>query len=87
MPYTSITQLPQPIRNSLPKEAQEIFKQAFNHSYEKYSASDEIICFKIAWSAVKKRYEKDGDRWVRRAPRERSQKHTEETGNKPAEEN
>lgn len=78
MPYTSITQLPQPIRNSLPTEAQEIFKQAFNSSYAKYSAEDELICFKIAWSAVKKRYEKSGDRWVRRAPKERAQKHRDD---------
>ncbi len=69
MPYSSIQQLPDLVKDSLPKEAQEIFKRAFNHSYEKYSATDEIICFKIAWAAVKRMYEKQGDQWVRKPPR------------------
>ncbi len=69
MPYSSIQQLPDPVKHSLPKEAQEIFKTAFNHSYAKYTATDEIICFKIAWAAVKRIYEKQGDHWVRKPPR------------------
>jgi len=71
MPYSSIRQLPDPVKHSLPIEAQEIFKDAFNHSYEKYSATDEVICFKIAWAAVKRIYEKQGDHWVRRPARKR----------------
>jgi cation transport regulator len=68
MPYVSIEDLPDPVRNSLPAHAQEIFKEAFNSAYyENENDVDEVRAFKIAWGAVKKTYEKKGDKWVRKA--------------------
>jgi len=61
MPYSTITQLP-PSVQKLPKHAQEIYKSAFNASYD--SAKDEPRAHAIAWAAVKRDYHKVGDRWV-----------------------
>ncbi len=62
MPYASISELPERIRKALPKKAQELFLKVFNKAYEKY---DESTAFKIAWAAVKKKYQpsKSG-KWV-----------------------
>ena len=57
MPYASIEDLPQNIQNNLPIHAQEIFKETFNNALEKYS--NEVTAFKVAWAAVKKKYQKD----------------------------
>jgi len=62
MPYVSVEDLPDPVRHSLPAHAQEIFKEAFNSAYAQY----EVRAFKIAWSAVKRTYEKKGGKWVRK---------------------
>ncbi len=64
MPYASIEDLPDPVRNHLPKHAQEIFKEAFNHAYAEHR-DNEIAAFKIAWSAVKRQYRKCSDEWTR----------------------
>ena len=63
MPYDSKKELPEAVKDSLPSHAQEIFKEAFNSASKEYD--EEEIAFKVAWSAVKKKYEKndDGD-WV-----------------------
>jgi len=62
MPYDSIQDLPNNVRNPLPKHAQEIFLAAFNNAYDEYDG-DEDRARKVAWSAVKQKYEKgdDGD--------------------------
>ncbi len=73
MPYDSITDLPDSVRNNLPKHAQEIYKEAFNNAWEQYAdpedrrgnASREEVAHKVAWSAVKQMYEKRNGRWVR----------------------
>lgn len=66
MPYADIEDLPQNIREHLPAHAQEIYKEAFNHALEQYGSEE--TAFKVAWSAVKRRYEKDGQgRWVPKA--------------------
>ncbi|MCU0538099.1 MAG: ChaB family protein [Hydrococcus sp. Prado102] len=64
MPYRAITDLPDPVKNHLPKHAQEIFLASFNNALEEYG--EEERAFKVAWSAVKRDYEKgdDGD-WHR----------------------
>jgi cation transport regulator len=36
MPYKQITQLPNSVKNNLPKGAQEIYKEAFNSAEEQY---------------------------------------------------
>jgi cation transport regulator len=59
MPYASIENLPQNIRAHLPVHAQEIYKDAFNNALRHYG--DEQTAFRVAWSAVKKQYEKTED--------------------------
>lgn len=74
MPYDSVDELPESVKNSLPKKAQEIFRAAFNNAWEEYKdpedrrgdASREEVANKVAWSAVKKKYEKKGDGWQRK---------------------
>ena len=72
MPYSSISDLPENVTNVLPKHAQEIFKEAFNSAYDQYDTpeerrgdeSQENTARKVAWSAVKKSYEKgEDDKW------------------------
>jgi cation transport regulator len=72
MPYHSINELPEGPRNVLPKHAQEIYKEAFNSAYDEYKnpedrigdADREETAHKVAWSAVKKSYEKgQDDKW------------------------
>ncbi|MBZ2206240.1 ChaB family protein [Massilia sp. R798] len=69
MPYKSIADLPDSVRDNVPKHAQEIYKEAFNSAYEQYlergADEREETAHKVAWSAVKKRYRKDetSGRW------------------------
>lgn len=73
MPYRSINELSDSVRNVLPKHAQEIYKEAYNSAYDKYAdpddrlddASREEVAHRVAWAAVKKAgYEKgDDDKW------------------------
>lgn len=72
MPYDSISDLPKSVRDALPKGAQQIYREAYNSAWKEYAdpkdrkggASREETAHKVAWSAVKQRYEKKGDRWV-----------------------
>ncbi len=74
MPYDTLEELPEPVRNVLPKHAQEIYQAAFNNAWKQYKKPEdrqgdddrETVAHKVAWSAVKKSYEKDGDTWSRR---------------------
>ncbi|HEY9756455.1 MAG TPA: ChaB family protein [Oculatellaceae cyanobacterium] len=66
MPYSSIFELPVSVRHSLPEHAQEIFMMAFNSAYEE-QRFDEVRAFKIAWAAVKRRYEKREGKWIPKA--------------------
>jgi cation transport regulator len=67
MPYKTIGDLPDSIRNHLPEHAQEIYLEAFNNAWKEYSdpkkrrgaESQEEVTHKVAWAAVKKLYEKD----------------------------
>ena len=61
MPYDSVSDLPDNVRNPLAKHAQEIYMEAYNSADEQYD--DEERARKVAWSAVKEKYEKgdDGD--------------------------
>lgn len=69
MPYQSIDELPEGPRTVLPQHAQEIYKEAFNSAYDQYKDPDDRIAgadreetaHKVAWSAVKKTYEKGED--------------------------
>ncbi|HWO97569.1 MAG TPA: ChaB family protein [Bacillus sp. (in: firmicutes)] len=63
MPYHSLSELPDGVKDHLPYHAQEIFKEAFNSAAKEYK--EEETAFKVAWSAVKKKYKKDsGGHWV-----------------------
>ena len=68
MPYQANSSLPASVRHHLPAHAQAIFREAFNHAYEAHAreADREERAFRIAWAAVKRGYEKDGDKWVPR---------------------
>jgi cation transport regulator len=74
MPYHRLTELPDSVKDHLPKHAQEIYQEAYNSAWEQYAdpdkrrgdASREEVSHKVAWSAVKKQYKKKGDRWVRK---------------------
>lgn len=65
MPYKSLKDLPDQVKDNLPHHAQEIFKEAFNSASKEYD--EEETAFKVAWSAVKNDYEKnDGGEWVKK---------------------
>ena len=57
MPYKQITQLPDSVKNNLPKGAQEIYKEAFNSAEERYG--EEARAHRVVWSAVEQKYEKN----------------------------
>jgi cation transport regulator len=56
MPYDSLKDLPEGVREHLPHHGQEIYKEAFNSALEEYK--EEETAHKVAWSAVKYKYEK-----------------------------
>lgn len=65
MPYRTIEELPESVREHLPEHAQEIYRAAFNSAWEEYG-HDEARAHRIAWGAVKREYHKDQKgQWVR----------------------
>ena len=76
MPYDNLSDLPEQVRSALPGKAREIYKEAFNSAWDQYKdpderrgdASREETAHKVAWAAVKKKYEKDekSGRWTRK---------------------
>jgi cation transport regulator len=65
MPYESPSDLPKRVRDNLPDHAQAIYLAAFNNAWDEYG-HDEERAHRVAWSAVKEKYEKDetSGRWV-----------------------
>lgn len=73
MTYKSNDDLPDSVKGVLPKHAQDIYRKAYNNAFEEYdqaserrgNASREETAHKVAWSAVKKQYEKNekSDKW------------------------
>ena len=69
MPYKKLSDLPESVRDNLPKHAQEIYQEAYNSAWDQYDepeerrgdASREETAHRVAWAAVKKKYEKTGD--------------------------
>ncbi len=69
MPYNSTSDLPDSVKTVLPAHAQDIYKEAFNNACEQYdkaekrrdNASQEEVAHRVAWAAVKKKYEKGKD--------------------------
>jgi len=74
MPYSKKSELPDSVRDNLPEHAQEIYKEAFNNAWDEYSdpdkrkggASREEAAHKVAWAAVKKKYEKKNGKWTKK---------------------
>ena len=62
--------------DSLPQHAQHIFKKAHGNAVKQYQnpakrregkkQSVEEVAHKTAWSAVKRKYKKMGDKWMRK---------------------
>lgn len=72
MPYKNNEDLPDSVKDNVPKHAQDIYREAYNSAYDEYKepeerrgdASREETAHKVAWSAVKQKYEKGDDgRW------------------------
>jgi cation transport regulator len=72
MPYDKLSELPDSVRNVLPKHAQEIYQAAYNNAWDEYADDDkrkkgssrEETAHAVAWSAVKQEYEKgDDSKW------------------------
>jgi cation transport regulator len=75
MPYRSLNELPESVRDSLPHHAQEIYKEAFNSAWDQYDEKGERregrtreeTAHAVAWAAVKKNYEKiSSGNWKRK---------------------
>jgi cation transport regulator len=74
MPYKNLSELPDNVKDNLPKHAREIYLAAFNNAWDQYSDPDdrrddnsrEETAHKVAWAAVKQKYEKRGDEWRRK---------------------
>lgn len=75
MPYDKITELPDSVKDNLPRQAQEIYKEAYNSAWDQYkdpekrrgNQSREQVSHQVAWSAVKQEYEKQGEKWVKKS--------------------
>ena len=69
MPYKTNKDLPDQIRNHFPEHAQLIYRNAFNNAYDEYQdakkrytgESPEEVSYRVAWAAVKAKYEKGSD--------------------------
>jgi cation transport regulator len=76
MPYDSLNDLPDRVRDNLPEHAQEIYKEAYNSAWDQYNdpedrrgdAGREETAHRVAWSAVKEKYEKDesSGKWTKK---------------------
>ncbi len=58
MPYDTLSDLPDSVRDNLPKHAQEIYRAAFNNAWDEYH-HDEARAQRVALGAVDREYEKD----------------------------
>ena len=69
MPYRTNEDLPPAITRHFPAHAQDIYREAFNNAWREYgsSARREEIAHRVAWSAVKKLYQKIDGAWVAKA--------------------
>jgi len=72
LPYVSIEELPPAVQSHLPARAQAIYLEVFNSAWAQYAdrgpAQRESIAHRVAWAAVKRKYQKLGDRWMPREP-------------------
>lgn len=75
MPYNKTAELPDSVKDNLPKHAQEIYQEAYNSAWDQYKdaeerrgdATREETAHRVAWAAVKKGYEKNNKgKWVQK---------------------
>jgi cation transport regulator len=67
MPYRKQSALPEGVKDNLPAHAQDIYMEAYNSAWDEYQdprdrrddATREETAHRVAWAAVKKKYEKD----------------------------
>jgi cation transport regulator len=67
MTYKSLFDLPENVKHVLPKHAQEIYLEAYNNAWKQYDQPEERLdnrsreetAHRVAWSAVKQKYEKN----------------------------
>lgn len=74
MPYGTLDALPDSVKSVLPKRAQEIFLAAYNTAYSdtcKNRSDREVCSNRIAWSAVKRQFEKEPDGHWKALPQKR----------------
>lgn len=72
MPYKHLSDLPESVKDNLPEHAQEIYRAAFNNAWDQYKDPDdrygdddrETVAHKVAWSAVKEKFEKRDGHWA-----------------------
>lgn len=69
MTYRSNTQLPESVKSDLPPPAQDIYRSAFNSAWQDCRKGGvdalrrEETARKVAWAAVRRRFEKVGEGW------------------------
>ena len=74
MPYDTLNDLPDAVKRNLPKHAQDIYRKAYNSAWAEYKdpedrqgkTSREQTAHRVAWAAVKRKYQKEDDKWVRK---------------------
>jgi cation transport regulator len=69
MPDRTNDHLPPAVRAHLPPHARDIHREAFNSAWRQYverGSGRENIAHRIAWAAVKRRYQKVGSVWALR---------------------
>ena len=66
MPFFSNSELPSDVRAELPGAAQNTYREAYNRALTAYAgnASRKHIADRIAWQAVRSKYEKISGEWV-----------------------
>ena len=74
MPYQKNADLPDSVKDNIPKHAQDIYREAYNSAWDQYKKAEdrqkgkdrEETAHSVAWAAVKKKYEKKNDKWVKK---------------------
>ncbi|MEX0649467.1 MAG: ChaB family protein [Candidatus Andersenbacteria bacterium] len=66
MPYERRSELPKPIKENVPQHGQDIYRKAYNSAYDQHHGNEERAS-KVAWAAVKRKFEKGAEgHWHRR---------------------
>lgn len=71
MPYAKTADLPESVRTALPARAQRIYLGAVNGALATYNG-DEEKAHATAWATVKKKFKKQGGKWVAKAQEART---------------